>query len=132
MGSLEGGLPLKRERDHPLLRSSSAKPRSRLARFVIFKKLDYLQWVCAVAVFFFFILLYQMFLPGLVIEKSGGSVMAWQMIDGLDFGEGIEFEPKRVLTKFKKDVRVVNVPDFSTRGLRFGIRKPLIAVVSVI
>jgi hypothetical protein len=80
MGSLETGLTLKRDN---LFRSSSAgrterhpfpqRPRSRFSKFLLFKKLDYVQWICTVAVFLFFVVLFQMFLPGSVVEKSGAS-----------------------------------------------------------
>ncbi|KAF3456540.1 hypothetical protein FNV43_RR01193 [Rhamnella rubrinervis] len=82
MGSLESGATLKRD---PLLRSSSStgraerhpflqRQRSRLSRFFFLRKLDYLQWICTVAVFLFFVVLFQMFLPGSMIEKSGNAV----------------------------------------------------------
>ncbi|KAJ4823972.1 hypothetical protein Tsubulata_039229 [Turnera subulata] len=148
MGSLESGLPLKRE---ALLRSSSAgsrsekhlflqRPRSRFSRFLLFKKLDYLQWICTVAVFLFFVVLFQMFLPGSVIEKSEDSRKGWSLvtgdfsnlkeIGGLDFGEDIKFEPSRLLEKFRKENRVVNVSSSFNRTLkRFGYRKPQLALV---
>ncbi|XP_076956927.1 uncharacterized protein LOC143632247 [Bidens hawaiensis] len=140
MGSLENGvLPLKRE---PLLKSLSRnernssfgqRPRSRFARFMVLKKLDYLQWICAVAVFILFMFVFQMFLP---LEKAGGGFLKlkddnfdkdlktlFQEISGLDFGEGVKFEPTRLLVKFQgenKDSRKV---------VRFGHRKPQLAFV---
>ncbi|XP_059651310.1 uncharacterized protein LOC132298944 isoform X2 [Cornus florida] len=140
MGSLENGLSSKR--DHYLLRSSSAtnrsdrhlfgqRPRSRFARLVLFKKIDYLQWICTVAVFSFFVILFQMFLPGSVIENSGnflkerdtvyGDLTFLKDIGGLEFGEDIRFEPSKLLAKFQKEAKQVNVS--------FGYRKPQLALV---
>ncbi|KDP28542.1 hypothetical protein JCGZ_14313 [Jatropha curcas] len=145
MGSLETVLPLKRE---SLLRSSSAgrhsfmqrQPRSRFSRFLLFKKLDYLQWICTVAVFLFFVVLFQMFLPGSVIEKSedswkevenvSGDLMYLKEIGTWDFGEDIKFEPSKILQKFQKEVREVNFSSsFNRTQLRFGYKKPQLALV---
>ncbi|KAF5744402.1 hypothetical protein HS088_TW08G01007 [Tripterygium wilfordii] len=140
MGSLESGVSLKR--DHPL-RSSSAgrtdrlKPRSRWSRFLLFKKLDYILLICAMGVCICFLFLFQMFLPGLKVEKSGsswrdggmdyGNLMGLKEMGGLDFGEGIRFEPSKILNKFQKENEGVNL---SNRTLqRFGLRKPQLALV---
>ncbi|KAK3024254.1 hypothetical protein RJ639_043630 [Escallonia herrerae] len=148
MGSVENGLAVKR--DLHLLRSSSVtngngrnpfgqRPRSRLARFVLFKKIDYLQWICTVAVFLFFVVLFQMFLPGSVMEKSGdsggeregfsGDLTFLKEIGGLDFGEDIKFEPTTLMLKFAKEAREANMSSGSRRGVRFGFRKPKLALV---
>ncbi|CAL5383092.1 unnamed protein product [Camellia sinensis] len=148
MGSLESGFSLKR--DQTLLRSSSSasrnernpfgqRPRSRFVRLFLFKKIDYLQWICTVAVFFFFLVLFQMFLPGSVIEKSKNSwrgeeelaswdLMLWKEIGGLDFGKDIKFEPSKLLAKFQKESNEVNISSVSRR-VRFGYRKPQLALV---
>ncbi|KAM5555523.1 hypothetical protein ABKV19_023450 [Rosa sericea] len=146
MGSLESGVPLKRD---PLLRSSSnggrsdrhlflQRPRSRFSRFMLLKKLDYLQWICTVAVFLFFVVLFQMFLPGSVVEKSGalirknvesssGDLRFLQELGLLDFGEDIRFEPSKLLEKFRKEASLSSA---SNRTLQhFGLRKPQLAVV---
>ncbi|PIA34447.1 hypothetical protein AQUCO_03700009v1 [Aquilegia coerulea] len=147
MGSLEVGIPLKRA---PLLRSLSSssgrgdrlpffrKPRSRFARFLLFEKVDYLQWICTIAVFFFVVVLFQMFLPGSVMEKSGdfeefGGVIRddewvkFKDIKGLDFGDGIRFEPSsKLLEKFQKEDTQVNL---SRPTVRTGIRKPQLALI---
>ncbi|KAK1320261.1 hypothetical protein QJS10_CPA03g00259 [Acorus calamus] len=90
MGSLDSGIPIKRA---PLLRPPSLypspgrgdrghlsllqRPRSKLARLLfLFEKVDYLQWLCTVIAFFFVVILFQAFLPGLIMEKSGGSGIA--------------------------------------------------------
>ncbi|KAJ9188273.1 hypothetical protein P3X46_003644 [Hevea brasiliensis] len=147
MGSLESALPLKRE---SLLRSSSAgrserypfllRPRSRFSRFLLSKKLDYLQWICTVAVFLFFVVLFQMFLPGSVIEKSQDSRKQLDMVYGdllylkdmgtLDFGEDIKLEPSKLMEKFQKEAREVNLSSsFNRTQHRFGYRKPQLALV---
>ncbi|KAF5196750.1 Glycosyl transferase, family 1 protein [Thalictrum thalictroides] len=147
MGSLEVGIPSKRA---PLLRSSSSssgrtdrlpffhKPRSRFARFLLFEKVDYLQWICTIAVFFFVVVLFQMFLPGSVMEKSGdyevfdGVIrddewVKFKEIGGLEFGDGIRFEPSlKLLEKFQKEGTQVNL---SRPMVRTGIRKPQLALV---
>ncbi|KAF2291193.1 hypothetical protein GH714_020600 [Hevea brasiliensis] len=146
MGSLESALPLKRE---SLLRSSSAgrserypfllRPRSRFSRFLLSKKLDYLQWICTVAVFLFFVVLFQMFLPGSVIEKSQDSRKQLDMVYGdllylkdmgtLDFGEDIKLEPSKLMEKFQKEAREVNLSSsFNRTQHRFGYRKPQLAL----
>ncbi|OAY62221.1 uncharacterized protein LOC110614988 isoform X2 [Manihot esculenta] len=148
MGSLETALPLKRE---SLLRSSSAgrterypfsqRPRSRFSRFLLFRKLDYLQWICTVAVFLFVVISFQMFLPGSVIEKSQDSWKELDMVSGdllslketgtLDFGEDIKFEPSKLIEKFEKEARDVNNLsfNFSVTQRRFGYKKPQLALV---
>lgn len=144
MGSLENGVPGKRD---PLLRSSSTKglgfqrPILRFSRFLFFGKLDYLQWVCTVAVFCFFVVLFQMFLPGLVMEKSGDSMKRMENgygdlsliknIGGLDFGEGIRFESSKLLQKFQKEDDEINLSSSPGLRHRLGYRKPQLALVSI-
>lgn len=146
MGSLENGLPVKRDSSFQRLSSSRSdrnsftqRPRSRFARFILFKKIDYLQWVCTVAVFFFFVVLFQMLLPGSITEKSGDLLsQSRQIVDGdltflkemgvLDFGQDIKFEPSKILAKFQKEG---NGSYGVQKGLRFGLRKPQLAMVSV-
>lgn len=147
MGSLENGLPVKRDSSFQRLSSNrsdrnsfSQRPRSRFARFILFKKIDYFQWVCTVAVFFFFVVLFQMLLPGSITEKSGDLLrQSGQVVDGdltllkemgvLDFGEDIKFEPSKILAKFEKDVREGNGSYGVQKGVRFGLRKPKLAMV---
>ncbi|KAL0347757.1 UNVERIFIED_CONTAM: hypothetical protein Scaly_1791700 [Sesamum calycinum] len=152
MGSLETGLPLKR--DHHLLRSSSLRnsnngilgqrSRSRFARLVLSKRIDYLQLICAVAVFFFFVFLFQIFfLPGSVMEYGSKSEKAHDLfrkngeansgelafLKELDFGEDINFEPLKLMDKFQKDANLMNGIVGSKRVVRFGYRKPKLALV---
>lgn len=156
MGSLEtGGISSKR--DHSLLRSASVTARSfndrqqnafgqraarsRFARLLFFKKLDYVPLICTVAVFLFFIILLQMLWLGPVVEKSGGflklneklgspDLLLVKEFNGLDFGEDIKFEPSKLLAKFQKDATVqINASATWRSLLRFGYRKPKLAMV---
>lgn len=148
MGSLENGVSLKK--DQNLLRSSSAtgrnvfgqrQVRSRFARFLFVKKINYLQWICTVAVFFFFVVLFQMLLPGSVMEKSGnltqdsevgyGDLALLKELGGLDFGEDIKFEPLKLLAKFHDEAVEANGTVASRTVVRFGYRKPKLALVSI-
>lgn len=151
MGSLDSGVTLKR--DHPFLRSSSStgraerhpffqRQRSRFSRFFFLKKLDYLQWICTVAVFLFFVVLFQMFLPGSVIEKSGNTIrdgdfsstelLFLKEFGLLDFGEDIRFEPNKLLEKFQKEAREAKFSSaFNTTLQRFGNRSPQVALVNI-
>ncbi|KAG5565936.1 hypothetical protein RHGRI_001757 [Rhododendron griersonianum] len=139
MGSLETGLSLKRDQSRIERHPFGQKPRSRFMKFVLFKKIGYLQWVCTVAVFFFFVVIFQMFLPGSVMEKSenswkgrevdSGDSMVWKEFGGLDFGEGVKFEPLNLLGKFRKESREVNLSSVGRSGVGFGYRKPQLALV---
>lgn len=150
MGSIESGLPLKRDLLH-LPRSASIRStngvlgqrsRSRFARLVLFKKVNYLQLICTVAVFFFFVFLLQMFfLPGSVMEderKSDkirdlfGDVDSSDLLflKELDFGQDVNFEPLKIMDKFRKDWHEVNVSVGSRNVVRFGHVKPKLAFVS--
>ncbi|XP_020098703.1 uncharacterized protein LOC109717365 [Ananas comosus] len=158
MGSLETGLPpLKRA---PLLRRSPSsaaaaasaaaagirpfllRPRSRLARFLLFEKVDYLQWIYTVAAFFFVVVLFQAFLPGSVVERSGDAVERGGSIEsgmgevlgefkGLEFGEGIRFVPSKLLERWEKDRREWNssMAVLGRTVARVGLRKPRLAMV---
>ncbi|XP_071736813.1 uncharacterized protein [Rutidosis leptorrhynchoides] len=52
-----------------------------------------------------------------------------QEIGGLDFGEGVKFEPTKLLLKFNKDIKDDNSLAFgdSRKVVRFGYRKPQLA-----
>ncbi|KAF5464390.1 hypothetical protein F2P56_014467 [Juglans regia] len=149
MGSLEVGIPLKRD---SLFRSYSAgrterhqflqRHRSRFSRFLIFKKLDYLLWICTVTVFLFLVALFQMYLPGSVVEKSGASLgedmevsyadfKVLKEMGVIDFAEDVRFEPTKVLEKFQKEARAASQYfSASNRTVhRFGYRKPQLALV---
>ncbi|XP_068665864.1 uncharacterized protein [Aristolochia californica] len=141
MGSLENEVYVKRA---PLHRSSSTRndrhsflhrPRSRFARFILFEKLDYVQWICAIAVFFLVGILFQAFLPGSIVEKSSNSGMLTGLISNdlvemrsLDFGQGLRFEPSKLLEKFRKEAEEASSA-VSRPRTRVSIRKPRLAVV---
>ncbi|KAL0426071.1 UNVERIFIED_CONTAM: hypothetical protein Sradi_1141900 [Sesamum radiatum] len=161
MGSLESRSPFKK--DHHLQGSSSLRNtttsssssssnvsgfwgqrnRSRFARLVFFRKINYLQLICAVAVFFFFVFLIQMSLPGSVLDdvrkndkthhlfrKNGeGNFTDLSFFKELDFGEDVNFEPSKILAKFQKDAKEVNQSVGSREVIRFGYRKPKLALV---
>ncbi|XP_023514303.1 uncharacterized protein LOC111778610 isoform X2 [Cucurbita pepo subsp. pepo] len=146
MGSLENGFPLKRD---PFLRSSSTnkgerysylqRPRSRFSRFLLFQKFDYLQWICTVVVFLFFVVLFQMFLPGSVVEKSEvsfkdakrslGDLKFLEELGMLEFGEDIRFEPSKLLEKFQRESRETGFQSLNRTRNRYGYRKPQLALV---
>ncbi|KAI7740114.1 hypothetical protein M8C21_010332 [Ambrosia artemisiifolia] len=111
---------------------------------MVFKKLDYLQWVSAVAVFFLFMFVFQMLLPLSTLEQKhinnnninnleGDLKSLFQVISGLDFGEGVKFEPTKLLLKFQGDSNNNNVENLlfggSRKVERFGLRKPQLAFV---
>ncbi|KAH9731720.1 glycos transf 1 domain-containing protein [Citrus sinensis] len=150
MGSLESGLvvPLKRdnlgrsssrtERQHSFLQRN----RSRFSRFLFFKKLDYLLWICTVAVFLFFVVIFQLFLPGsvTVMDESQGSLRDFDKVPAdlmflkemglLDFGEEVTFLPLKLMEKFQSEDKDVNLTSVFHRKLhRFGYRKPQLALV---
>lgn len=149
MGSLESGPPLKRDQHHQfLVRSSSAsgasrlhRLRSRCTRVLLFKKIDYLQWICTVGVFFFFVVVFQMLLPGSLVEKSenfsrgsevgSGDLELLKELGGLDFGEDVKFEPSKLLHKFKHENGADNGTDGSSRTSSFAYRKPKLGLVSI-
>ena len=143
MGSLESGTPWKKG---SFIRSQSVRREKQLfsQRFrssfsrLLFKKLDYVQWICTVAVFLFFIVVFQMFLPGSVIEKSEGSLRAVRRRSGnlwhyrdienyvLDIEESTRFVLK-ISEKFRRETKEVNLSN--TTGQYFGYRKPQLALV---
>lgn len=146
MGSLE--IPLKkgslfgphssRKEKHPF----SQRFRSSFSR-LLFKKLDYVQWICAVVVFLCLVVVFQMFLPVSVVEDSGESLRAVKMrswnsspyhdnkeIDKyvLDIGEEAVFL-SRISEKFRRgDGGNLNLLNHT--GQHFGYRKPQLAMVS--
>ncbi|KAL0379450.1 UNVERIFIED_CONTAM: hypothetical protein Sangu_0009300 [Sesamum angustifolium] len=110
---------------------------------VFFRKINYLQLICAVAVFFLFVFLIQMSLPGSVMDdvrkndkthhlfrKHGeGNFTDLSFFKELDFGEDVNFEPSKILAKFQKDAKEVNQSVGSREVIRFGYRKPKLALV---
>ncbi|KAH7847112.1 hypothetical protein Vadar_022048 [Vaccinium darrowii] len=110
MGSLQSSFSLKRDPNFLVLPHFGKRPISRFARLVLFKKIDYLQWVSTVAVFFFFVVLFQIFLPSSFMENSEnlgrgevalGDFMLWKEIGGLDFGEDPSVQRRTSLSLLK-------------------------------
>lgn len=143
---METGVPLKRAsaiRSPPLAagRSFFQRPRSRLARFLLFEKVDYLHWICTVAAFFFVVILFQAFLPGSISEKLPNR-RSFDVDRGvlkssfreLEFGDGIRFVPAKLLERFEREKKEVD--SFlvaSGRPIRrAGLRKPRLALVSCV
>ncbi|XP_020573834.1 uncharacterized protein LOC110020169 [Phalaenopsis equestris] len=143
MGSMETGVSLKRG---AVLRSSPSaagrwffqRPRSRIARFLLFEKVDYVQWICTVAAFCFVVILFQAFLPGSVLEKST-SRRTFDVDRGLvnssfrelEFGDGIRFVPTKLLERFERERKEADL-FFKVSGRpmrRAGLRKPRLALV---
>jgi hypothetical protein len=137
MGSLESTIPLKKgslfgkKEKHPF----SQRFRSSFSRLLFNKKLDYIQWICAVVVFLCLVVVFQMFLPVSVVEDSEESFRAvkmrsWNTLHHsdeeyvLDIGEDVAVFLPRISEKFK-DFNLLN-----RTGKRFGYRKPQLALVS--
>ena len=148
MGSLENGVLLKKDQQqnhNNIGRVSSfpkhQRPRSRFPRFLLSKRLGYLQWISTIVVFSVFLVFFQTFLPGSVMERPGNSrkvtdfmsedlMYLKEIIGELDFVEDAMFEPLRLLDRFKKEAEDVNSTSGFKRGIRFGYRKPKLALVS--
>ncbi|XP_023751980.2 uncharacterized protein LOC111900339 isoform X1 [Lactuca sativa] len=142
MGSLSPVLPLKRDsllKISPNNSSHLQRPRSRFARLIGFKKIDYLQWVSALAVFIFFMFLVQMFLPLSMVDKADGDFLKREadsdfinllkQIGDLDFGEDVKFMPTKLMMKFRRE-EMNNASFGGSRTLaRFPNRKPQLALV---
>ncbi|XP_057533654.1 uncharacterized protein LOC130811382 isoform X2 [Amaranthus tricolor] len=149
MGSLENGVLLKKDQQqnhNNIGRVSSfpkhQRPRSRFPRFLLSKRLGYLQWISTIVVFSVFLVFFQTFLPGSVMERPGNSrkvtdfmsedlMYLKEIIGELDFVEDAMFEPLRLLDRFKKEAEDVNSTSGFKRGIRFGYRKPKLALVFV-
>ncbi|KAH0466517.1 hypothetical protein IEQ34_003755 [Dendrobium chrysotoxum] len=141
MGSLEKSTSLKRTpplRSVSFCRSLFHRPRSRLARFLLFEKVDYFQWILTAAAFFFVVILFQAFLPGSVPDKS----FARGNVEGdhgplpgnfwdLDFGEGIRFVPAKLLERIERERKEANstLMALGRPMKRAGIRKPRLALI---
>ncbi|PAN29631.1 hypothetical protein PAHAL_5G239500 [Panicum hallii] len=133
------------------LRAGSARrvrARSRLARFLLFEKVDYLQWIAASAAFFFVAIVFVAFLPGSgVVERprlmlpsrragpgrGGGEHPSLPRVDfGLVGREaGVAFEPTRLREKWARERReeARSLAELGTPVRRLGVRKPRLAMV---
>nr|GEW69353.1 glycosyl transferase, family 1 [Tanacetum cinerariifolium] len=129
MGSLSPMLPIKSITDTKI--HNSSKPKS---KFVFLKKIDYLQWVSALAVFIFFMFLVQLFLPLDKVDIRKDEVgqfefdfLVSEIVGGLDFGEDLKFVvgPTKFSMKFRRGGNV----NVSRSGVRFGNRKVKLGMV---
>ncbi|KAK4793611.1 hypothetical protein SAY86_024046 [Trapa natans] len=133
MGSLESGIPSV-TRD-PSLRSPSIslairrRLRSKFSHF----RLDYLQWLCSVAVFLSFVISFTLFLPGLKDANINPRYLfsLRDKIAGLYFAEHtLRFEPSNVLLRFQREaVDLKHLSAFNVTLRRFSHRKPQLALV---
>ncbi|CAB80930.1 hypothetical protein [Arabidopsis thaliana] len=129
MGSLESGIPTKRDnggvrggrqqqQQQQQQQFFLQRNRSRLSRFFLLKSFNYLLWISIICVFFFFAVLFQMFLPGLVIDKSDKPWISKEILPPdlvgfrekgfLDFGDDVRIEPTKLLMKFQRDAHGFN------------------------
>ncbi|GKU96742.1 hypothetical protein SLEP1_g9944 [Rubroshorea leprosula] len=144
MGSLETGISVMRTAaSRNGKQSSLSRTVMVCSRFFLFKRLDYVQWICSVLVFLVFVTFFQTFLPGSVVEKfKEDSVEDVEVIPenfrrlkeigGFDFGEDIRIEPTKLLEKFKREgseVHLSSSSSFNRSQHRFEYRKPQLALV---
>ncbi|KAH9616859.1 hypothetical protein KSS87_006739 [Heliosperma pusillum] len=145
MGSLENGVLLKKDEQQNKHNNiingrvaSLSKQQRQRSRFP--KRLGYLQWITTIVVFSLLVFIFQAFLPGSIEEKPGnlgndlglveGDLMYLQnVIKILDFGKDLRFAPTKLLSKFKKDAAELNQSTLFGRRIRFGYRKPKLALV---
>ncbi|KAH9625223.1 hypothetical protein KSS87_019919 [Heliosperma pusillum] len=150
MGSLENGVVLKK--DQQLLNNNNSfgrvasftkqhSNRSRIPRLFLPKRLGYLQWISTIVVFSLLLVVFQAFLPGSIDEKPGNSsnynlglvesdhMYLNKVIEELDFGDDLRFGPTKLLVKFKKEAAELNQSFVSETRIRFGYRKPKLAMV---
>jgi hypothetical protein len=96
--------------------------------------------LCIAALFFSVVVLFGFFLPGSVPEnrvsirrlgESGDQEREIAVI-GLDFGEGIRFEPVKLLESWEKARREAkeSLNGLGRQVIRIGLRKPRLAMVS--
>ncbi|KAF8696948.1 hypothetical protein HU200_036593 [Digitaria exilis] len=131
------------------LRAGAARrvrPRSRLARFLLFDKVDYLQWIVPAVAFFFVAIVFVAFLPGSgVVERprlllpsrrsgqGGGDHPSPPRVDvGLvERGAAVAFEPTRLREKWARERReeAQSLEELGTPVRRLGVRKSRLAMV---
>ncbi|GMI66802.1 hypothetical protein like AT4G01210 [Hibiscus trionum] len=143
MGSLGSPVSLKRAGSRNERNPFLSRTRSRLSRFLLFKKLDYTQWICTVVFFLSVVVFFQMFVPGSVMDKSQGSFLDGKDLvfgelrylkemGGLDFGEDVVLEPCKLLQRFQRENKQANLESLSALNRsqhRFQYRKPQLALV---
>ncbi|XP_040380696.1 uncharacterized protein LOC102715814 [Oryza brachyantha] len=140
----------------PLLRAAAvgggggaarrASARSRLARFLLFEKVDYLQWIGFAAAFFFVTIVVVVVFPGSgVVERptillpsrragggrGGAESLLPRGLGVLETGEGVVFEPTRLRERWAKERReeADSSAKLGSPVRRFGVRQPRLAMV---
>ncbi|KAL5222284.1 hypothetical protein ABZP36_026997 [Zizania latifolia] len=124
--------------------------RSRLARFLLFEKVDYLQWIGTAAAFFFVTIVFVAFFPGsAVVERptmllpsrragggagggrGGAEALLPLGLGGLETGEGVAFEPTRLKERWAREQReeADSLAMLGRPVRRVGVRKPRLAMV---
>lgn len=124
--------------------------RSRLARFLLFEKVDYLQWIGTAAAFFFVTILFVAFFTGSAVfenpmlllpsrrASAGGGVRQSRTevllprdLGGLETGQGLVFEPTRLREKWARERReeAESLAKLGRPVKRVGVRKPRLALV---
>ena len=116
--------------------------RSRLARFLLVAKVDYLQWIGTAAAFFFVTILVVAFLPGSLVVESPTMLLPSRRANGgggvgrdplLPRGlEGLSFEPTRLRERWARERReeAQSLAELGRPVKRAGARKPRLALVS--
>lgn len=163
MGSLEGGSAAAAAAPGSYKRGLAPAPqplragaarrvraRSRLARFLLFEKVDYLQWIVVAAAFFFVAIVFVAFIPGSgLVERPGlllpsrrvgpglGGVGDHPSLPRVDVGPvrreaAVAFEPTRLREKWARERReeAQSLAELGTPVRRLGVRKPRLAMVS--
>ncbi|KAG8056152.1 hypothetical protein GUJ93_ZPchr0001g32867 [Zizania palustris] len=165
MGSLESGGGAgaaatgsdKRGPPSPLLRAPAGaggprrvSARSRLARFLLFEKVDYLEWIGTAAAAFFVTIVFVAFFPGsAVVERptmllpsrragsgagggrGGAEALLPLGLGGLETGEGVVFEPTSLKERWARERReeADSLAKLGKPVRMVGVRKPRLAMV---
>ena len=116
--------------------------RSRFARFLLFEKVDYLQWIGTAAAFFFVTIVFVAFLPGSVVVERPTMLLPFRRAGGvlggreaslprdlgsLETGEGLAFEPTKLRERWARDRReeAESLAELGRPVRRVGVRKAL-------
>ncbi|XP_020398012.1 uncharacterized protein [Zea mays] len=124
------------------------RARSRLARFLLSEKVDYLQWIVGATAFFFVVIVFVAFLPELgVFERprltlpsrragegrvgGGGGIEGRSGLVMWEAGVASQFQPTRLREKWASERReeAKSLAELGTPVTRLGARKPRLAMV---
>uniref|UniRef100_A0A0D9V319 Glycosyl transferase family 1 domain-containing protein n=1 Tax=Leersia perrieri TaxID=77586 RepID=A0A0D9V319_9ORYZ len=122
-------------------------------RFLLFEKVDYLQWIGAASAFFFFTILFVAFFPGSAVferptillpsRRAGGgggrgrggggaeALLPGGRLGVVETGEGVVFEPTRLRERWARERReeADSLAKLGSPVRRLGVRKPRLAMV---